>query len=153
MTEPQRLELTDFEEPVSIDGGASSPVAKSLAEKLDPFVRPQHGFHVLVIGVTLAVFGVLYALAIPPWGALVLAIVGSLLGLALTLVSMAWGTAVAFTEGAWQGSWFALFPPYMAWYAARRWRWMAQPTTVFLCGVGLAAASLWVSMLLLQPPT
>ena len=153
MTGSQRLELTDFEEPTSNIRSVDSPAALTLADKLDPFVRPQRLFHTAVIGTTLVLFGMLYAFAFPPWGAIVLAVVGSLLGLALTLISMAWGTAVAFTEGAWQGSWFVIFPPYMAWYAARRWRWMAQPTTVFLCGVGLAAASLWVSLQLLQPPT
>lgn len=146
MSDPERMELTEFEEPAPL-----TRVAESLASKLDPFVRREPWFHGAVIGGTLVLFGLLYLLAFPPWGAVVLAIVGSLLGLALTLISMAWGTAIAFTEGAWPGTWFVMFPPYMAWYAARRWRWMAQPTTVFLCGIGLATASLWVSLLLLQP--
>lgn len=86
---------------------------------------------------------------------IVVALCGSLLGMAMTLVGTAWGTAVVFAESTRKGLWFTLFPPYMVFYTMRRWSQMHQAAILFLCGLALAFGSIfaphiWQSM---APPT
>jgi hypothetical protein len=64
------------------------------------------------------------------------------LGLMFTLAGTAWGAAIALTESPRCGIWFVIFPPYMFYYAATRWRWMSQPAVLFLCGMGLAVGAI-----------
>jgi hypothetical protein len=75
-------------------------------------------------------------------GLLLLSIVGTLAGVVLTLLATAWGVAIVFADDTRSGLWFVIFPPYMVVYAMRRWRWMAQPSVMFLCGLALALGSL-----------
>ncbi len=58
-------------------------------------------------------------------------------GLMFTLAATAWGAMISLTESPQCGALFVLFPPYMAYYGVTRWRWMAQPSILFLCGLGL----------------
>lgn len=74
---------------------------------------------------------------------IVIALCGSLLGMALTLVGTAWGTAVVFADSTRKGLWFALFPPYMVVYTIRHWPQMHQAAILFLCGLALALGSLF----------
>lgn len=70
-------------------------------------------------------------------------------GLMLTLAGTAWGSMIALTESGTCGTLFVMFPPYMFYYAATRWRWMSQPTILFVCGLGLAIASMLLGSRLL----
>jgi|GEM_PF-3822595 len=73
-----------------------------------------------------------------------------IIGLMQTLAATAWGAAIAMTESGRCGSLFVLFPPYMFYYAATRWRWMAQPSILFLSGLGLALGGLYAGVRLLE---
>ncbi len=86
-----------------------------------------------------------------PLAMLAFALVGTLTGLVMTMIAMAWGAAVAFMDGARAGLLFTIFPPYMPYFAATRWRWMAQPTVLFLAGLTLAVATLWTVKLMTPP--
>ncbi len=68
----------------------------------------------------------------------VAAISGALLGLAMTLVGTAWGSAIVFADSPRRGLWFTIFPPYMVVYTVQHWNWMRQPAVLFLCGLCLA---------------
>jgi MFS family permease len=98
-------------------------------------------YYPVLFGGCALVFGVLYALANSIAGLLALSLVGTLTGMVLTMIAMAWAVAIVFADDVKSGLWFVLFPPYMPLYAARRWRWMAQPSVMFLCGLALAAAA------------
>ena len=74
----------------------------------------------------------------------------SLSGLSLTLLATAWGAVISLTESPRCGAWFVVFPPYMFYYAATRWRWMAQPSSIFLTGAVLIAGGLLAGQHLLQ---
>jgi hypothetical protein len=76
-----------------------------------------------------------------PWG-LVYVLTCVIVGLMLTLAATAWGVTIALAESPQCGTWFVLFPPYVLYYAATRWRWMAQPSILFLCGIGLAVGAI-----------
>lgn len=103
----------------------------------------QPWYYPSVIGGSVLLFGLLFACSGSFWGLLALALVGTLIGVVMTLVATAWGVAIVFADNTRSGLWFVLFPPYMAVYAVRRWQWMTQPTVLFLSGVALAVASLW----------
>lgn len=64
------------------------------------------------------------------------------IGLMFTLAATAWGAMISLTESPQCGALFLLFPPYMAYYGITRWRWMAQPSILFLCGLGLVIGSI-----------
>lgn len=72
------------------------------------------------------------------------------LGLIMTLAATAWGSMIALTESARAGALFIVFPPYMFFYAATRWRWMAQPAVLFVCGITLAIVSIFAAKELLE---
>lgn len=72
------------------------------------------------------------------------------LGLIMTLAATAWGSMIALTESARAGTLFIVFPPYMFYYAATRWRWMAQPAVLFVCGIMLAIVSIFAAKELLE---
>lgn len=84
-----------------------------------------------------------------PWG-LVYVLTCVIVGLMLTLAATAWGVTIALAESPQCGTWFVLFPPYVLYYAATRWRWMAQPSILFLCGIGLAVGAILAGTPLLQ---
>lgn len=71
-------------------------------------------------------------------------------GLIMTLAATAWGAVIALTESARAGSLFIVFPPYMFYYAATRWRWMAQPSILFVCGISLALTAIFAAARLLE---
>lgn len=74
------------------------------------------------------------------------------LGLIMTLAATAWGGVIALAESARTGALFIVFPPYMFFYAATRWRWMAQPSVLFVCGIALAIVSIFAAAQLLEQP-
>jgi hypothetical protein len=137
MTGADRNELTEF-----VEHNASAP-----ASKADPgqYVLRWPWYYPVLYGGSAAVFGALYAASGSVAGLMLFAIGGSLAGLVLTLIAMAWAVAIVFADDARSGLWFVLFPPYMPFYAVRRWRWMAQPTAMFVCGLALIAASIWMT--------
>lgn len=63
-------------------------------------------------------------------------------GLMFTLAATAWGAVISLTESPTCGFLFVIFPPYMFYYGLTRWRWMSQPSVLFLCGVGLMIVSI-----------
>lgn len=69
-------------------------------------------------------------------------LVGVSVGLIMTLAATAWGGVIALTESPRAGTLFIVFPPYMFYYAATRWRWMAQPTVLFVNGIALTLATI-----------
>jgi hypothetical protein len=127
-------ELTEF-----VDEPASSSHAKPSP---DQYVLRWPWYYAALFGGCALLFGGLYAMAGSIAGLLTLSLVGTLIGLVLTMIAMAWAVAIVFADDTRSGLWFVLFPPYMPFYAVRRWRWMAQPSVMFLCGLTLAAASL-----------
>jgi hypothetical protein len=137
MTATNRDELTDFVDP---DAPPSPP-------KPDPgqYVLRWPWYYPTLIGGCGLLFAALYAASSGVAGLLLFALGGSLGGLVLTLMAMAWAVAIVFADDVRSGLWFVLFPPYMPVYAVRRWKWMAQPTAMFLCGLALIAASLWMT--------
>lgn len=141
MSAPERGELTEF-----LDERPAAPPSKP-----DPgqYVLHWPWYYPALFGGCALVFGVLYAASGSIRGLLLFSIGGSLVGLVLTMIAMAWAIAIVFADDTRSGLWFVLFPPYAPLYAARRWQWMAQPTVMFLCGLALAAASIlateWVA--------
>ena len=134
MTPPDHDELTDF-----IDASAAAPPSKPNPAR---YVLHWRWFYPALFGGCALLFGVLHAMANSVAGLLAFSLIGSLTGLVLTMIAMAWAVAIVFADDTKSGLWFVLFPPYMPFYAARRWQWMAQPSVMFLCGLALAAASL-----------
>ncbi len=117
----------------------------------DPGKMVVHGrwFYPVTLLVPIIVYGTGYALAgRSTTGLLLFAVIGSLIGLMMTMIAMAWGSAIAFTDGTRAGLLFTIFPPYMPYFAATRWRWMAQPSVLFLAGLMLAVVTLWTVKLL-----
>lgn len=98
----------------------------------------------VVTAVSVLVLGVSLGLAtVSPLMALVGALLGASVGIVMTLVAMAWGTAIVYADDARRGLWFTLFPPYMAVYALQRWSWMSQPTVLFFAGLMVAFGALY----------
>lgn len=121
----------------------------------DPTKMVVHGrwFYPVTLLVPVVAFAVGYVLSTgSPTAPLMFAIIGSLMGLMMTMVAMAWGSAIAFTVGTRSGLLFTIFPPYMPYFAATRWRWMAQPSVLFLAGLALAIATLWATKRMIPPP-
>lgn len=87
-----------------------------------------------------------------PLSLLAFSLVGAMTGLVMTMIAMAWGVAIAFADSAAAGLWFVLFPPYMPYFVAKRWRWMAQPTLLFLAGLALVGATVWTVKALAPAP-
>jgi len=87
-----------------------------------------------------------------PLTLLAFGLVGSMTGVVMTMIATAWGVAIAFADSARAGLWFTLCPPYMPYYAVTRWRWMAQPSVLFLAGLALAVATLWTIKLMTPGP-
>lgn len=87
--------------------------------------------------------GVLLIAALAPLAGLILALCVALIGLALTLLAMGWGAMIVFADSARKGMWFAIFPPYMVYYAAAHWSVMARPSLLFLCGCVLTFGTLF----------
>lgn len=83
-------------------------------------------------------------------GILAYMLVCTILGVMETLAATAWGAMIAATESGRAGSLFVVFPPYMFYYAATRWRWMAQPSILFLSGLGLAFGGIFAGRHLLE---
>jgi len=104
----------------------------------------------LVCGSSLALFGGLFLFARTSLSGIVtLAVIGTFAGAALTLVGMGWASVIALADDTKRGLLFVLLPPYMPWYAVTRWKWMAQPTLIFLTGALFVGASIWTSLELL----
>lgn len=110
-------------------------------------------FYPVTLLTPVAVFALGYGLVTDsPLTLLAFGLVGSMSGVVMTMIAMAWGVAIAFTDSTRAGLCFALFPPYVPYFAATRWRWMAQPTALFLAGLALAIATLWTVKLLTPAP-
>lgn len=77
-------------------------------------------------------------------------VVCAIIGIMETLAATAWGAMIAMTESGRAGSLFVVLPPYMIYYAATRWRWMAQPSVLFLSGLGLAFGGIFAGRHLLD---
>lgn len=106
---------------------------------------PRPWFTTLVVAGTCGWLGVAILLSrLSPTGGLIAAICSALVGLSVTMVAMAWGSAVVFADSTRRGLWFTLFPPYMVYYAIIRWRQMRDPTLLFLCGLLIAFVPVWV---------
>ena len=136
MPDAGRDTLTEF---VGESPGSRPPI--------DPgqYVLRSPWFYPSVIGGTAGLFAALYSAAHGIAGLLAFAIVGTLAGVVLTMIAMAWAVAIVFADDTRRGLWFVIFPPYMPVYAVLRWKWMAQPSVLFLCGLTLAIASLWTT--------
>lgn len=138
-------------EPI-FDEVAAPPPAKTVGDPSAMVVRGRWFYPVTVL-VPLLLFAAGYGLALQSLaGWLTFALAGSLIGVMMTMIAMAWGAAMAFTEGTRTGLLFTMFPPYMPYFAATRWRSMAQPSILFLAGLGLAAATLWTAQRMVPPP-
>lgn len=117
----------------------------------DPAAMVVHGrwFYPVTVLVPVAVFAAGYLFAMQSTtGLLLFAVVGALIGLVMTMIAMAWGSAIAFTDSTRSGLLFTIFPPFMPYFAVTRWRWMAQPSVLFLTGLALAVATLWTVKLM-----
>ncbi len=138
MTDDRAEPLSDF-----IDPPREPALVK---QRTDPgrYVCPWKPLSFVAIAGSLALLGGGYALAQGRGAEFATAylLICVTAGLMLTLAGTAWGSTIALTESAKCGTLFVMFPPYMFYYAATRWRWMSQPSVLFLCGIGLAAASL-----------
>lgn len=123
---------------------APEPIVWEIAaprKRGDPgdYVLRTRWFAPVVIAFTAVVAaGMVWAVQHPPWGLVIGIVGGSLIGLMMTLTAMAWAVAIVFADDTRKGLWFVIFPPYMPVYAVQRWRWMTQPTILFLCGLVLA---------------
>ena len=76
------------------------------------------------------------------WGAIAYILICTSVGLMFILAATAWGALISLTESPTCGFLYVIFPPYMFYYGITRWRWMSQPSIVFLCGMGLAIGSI-----------
>lgn len=122
---------------------APAAIKKSPAD----YARPISGLAVGTAAGTAVVWGLLMLLARSSlMGAFIASITGAMLGITLTLLGMAWGSAIVFADSSRKGIWFSLFPPYMVLYAIRHWGWMRQPTVLFLSGLTLAFGSIYGTM-------
>lgn len=120
------------------------PSGSPRKQRPEDYVWPRWWFHPLVMGTTLALLAGIAVLARTSLMAGTIgALAGALVGLTATLIAHAWGVAIVFADSARRGFWFAVFPPYMVYYAVVRWQWMAQPTVLFLCGLVLAFGALF----------
>jgi hypothetical protein len=132
--------------------GHETPGRKLNADPSAMVVRGGWFYPATLLG-PLAVFAAGYAfITDSPLTLLAFGLVGSMTGVVMTMIAMAWGVAIAFTDSTAAGLWFVLFPPYMPYFAATRWRWMAQPSVLFLTGLALAVATLWTVKLLTPAP-
>lgn len=93
----------------------------------------------VTVGLTPVCMGVVLLMAwYAPFAGLILALCSAMIGLAVTLVGMGWGSMIVFADSTRRGLWFAIFPPYMVYYAVTHWKTMRRPTILFLCGLVLA---------------
>lgn len=116
-----------------------TPSGSPRTQRPEDYVWRRWWFQPLVMGATLALLSGIAALArVSLMAGTIGALVGALVGLTATLIAHAWGVAIVFADSSRRGFWFAVFPPYMVYYAVVRWQWMAQPTVLFLCGLVLA---------------
>lgn len=146
----QRSQMTT-DQPAEVSEFLDQPAVSPLPIDLERF-RVGPWFYPTVLGGSVTLFLGTYVGASSPMGILAFVLVNCLTGLVMTLLATAWGAAVAFAESARSGIWFAVFPPFMVVFAARRWRWMAQPSVLFLTGLALAIVSLWETQRLAPPP-
>lgn len=115
-------------------------------------IRGKWFYPVTLLG-PISVFLIGYSLITDsPLTLLAFGLVGSMTGVVLTMIATAWGAAIAFADSPRAGLWFTLCPPYMPYYAVTRWRWMAQPSVLFLIGLALAVATLWTVKLMTPAP-
>ncbi len=123
------------------DAPSATPRRRSSPED---YVWPRWWFIPLTLVITAALLAILLAAGrISPLVGVLMALLGALGGLTATLIAHAWAMAIVFAESSRKGVWFAAFPPYMVYYAIVRWRWMAQPTVLFLCGLILAFGTMF----------
>lgn len=139
-------------EPIFENGPALLPAGKTHGDPAKMILRGRW-FYPLTLLLPIVVFAVGYGVATQsPTAPLIFALVGSLTGLMMTMVAMAWGSAIAFTDSTRSGLLFTIFPPYVPYFAATRWRWMAQPSVLFLAGLSLAVATLWTVKMMIPAP-
>ena len=128
-----------------------------MPEKLrkDPgqFVCPWKPFSLVTILTSALLLGggYLTAQGAETWGVVTYVLICGTVGLMFTLAATAWGATISLTESARCGAWFVIFPPYVFYYAATRWKWMSQPSVLFLCGIGLAIGAILAGNQLLAP--
>jgi len=119
------------------------PSRKSPAE----YARPVRGLSLVTFSGTLVTWMLLMLVARSSiMGGFLASIIGAMLGAALTLVGMAWGSAIVFADSPRRGIWFSLFPPYMVLYTVQHWHWMRQPAVLFFCGLTLAFGAMYGAM-------
>jgi len=139
--DPEENECMAVSEPIFDDEAAPAAPRRG-----DPAMMAVQGswYYPVTVLVPAAVFvmGYLFSTG-SPMALLAFSLVGAMTGLVMTMIAMAWGVAIAFSDSAAAGLWFVLFPPYMPYFVAKRWRWMAQPTVLFLAGLMLVAATFW----------
>lgn len=130
---------------------ADAPVGSTVEQAWQGWVLPVS----LVVSPVL-MGGVLLVAVLAPLAGLILSLCVALLGLALTLLAMGWGTLIVFADSTRKGMWFAIFPPYMVYYAAAHWAVMARPSILFLCGCVLTFGTLfgvrWITSDRTPPP-
>lgn len=131
--------------------GASSPTEPTARKDPGQFVCRWRPFSLVTILGSAVVCGGGYWLAKGRLEAVMAYLVVCVtVGLIMTLAAMAWASMIALTESARAGALFIVFPPYMVYYATTRWRWMAQPTVLFVCGIAVAIVSIFAAAELLE---
>lgn len=142
MTSAEPEEVTEWVEPPH----TAAP------HKLDQYLCRSPWYYPAVFGGSVAIFAALYGFAClrPLERAVLLVGLGTSFGIVLTLLATAWGAAVAFADDVRRGIWFAICPPFVVYFAVVRWRWMAQPAVLFLCGLGLSLAAIYGGLGLLE---
>lgn len=139
-------------EPIFEEAAVSAPARRASGDPASMVVRGVW-FYPVTLLIPLGVFAAGYGFATQSTtGLLMFAVVGALVGLMMTMVAMAWGSAIAFTDGTRAGILFTVFPPYMPYFAVTRWRSMAQPSVLFLAGLSLAVATLWTVKMMTPAP-
>lgn len=116
------------------------------------YVVPWKPFSWVTVLISMLISGGNYGLAQSdnPYAVIASLMIGTLLGLSFTLAATAWGTVICLIENPVKGLAFMVFPPYMVYYAITRWRWMSQPSVLFVCGFGVMAVALFVGWLRLN---
>ncbi len=139
MAEPSSP-LTDWiEEPPAETG-------KPRKQRPEDYLWLRWWFHPVVMGLTLVLLaGVVGVARMSSFAGAFAALLVALAGLTATMIAHAWGVAIVFADSPKRGLWFAMFPPYMVYYAVIRWNWMAQPTVLFLCGLALAFGAIYAA--------
>lgn len=122
----------------------AAPVAKPNRKDPGQYVCPWRPFSLVTITASAGLLGSGYLLAQGGGlaGAMAYILVCTTAGLIFTLAATAWGAAISLTESPTCGVLFVILPPYSLYYGVTRWRWMSQPSILFLCGIGLAIGSI-----------